>query len=197
MVATFVLSVALQAGIELLAAEADTFAFIARLLEVRRDTLTRKDTDLFDDFRSWLEPPLKGLRVATGALGVLVQERKPQLASHLAREGAGIELLSLSWFQTLFTCLAPLPRHSLCRIWECWLLDGTPKVFFRLALALLAQTERTLMKLPLEQLAETLQKFPPPHDGVLEADKIISVSWSTKVTNKVMRRVLATSKATI
>merc|ERR1711983_239953 len=101
----FALSVAQEALPEdLQAAEENTFHF---MIEVLR----------FDDFRSWLEPPLKGLRAAAAGLASLFRLRCPHFAARLASEGIKPELLCLSWLQTLFTGLVPLPRASLCRMW--------------------------------------------------------------------------------
>eukprot|EP00930_Biecheleria_cincta_P029171 TRINITY_DN20301_c0_g1_i2.p1 TRINITY_DN20301_c0_g1~~TRINITY_DN20301_c0_g1_i2.p1 ORF type:complete len:788 (+),score=139.65 TRINITY_DN20301_c0_g1_i2:136-2499(+) len=174
-VAAFVFSVALEEGLAPKMAEAQSADFLVRLLSL-------------GDLRSWLEPPLAGLRAAGGALAVLLDMHCPRLAAHLATEGASVDLLSLSWLQMLFTGLVPLPRAALCRIWECWLLDGSPKVFFRISLALLSRAEGTLLEMPIESVSEMLQTFPPPLDDQLDTDRLIAAAWATKVTNSVLKR---------
>jgi len=177
-VAAFTLSVAQEHNMATAAnTEAETFRFISALLQS-------------DDTRSWLEPPLIGLRSAAGALGAFFRVRCPELSAHLSREGAGIDLLSLSWLQTFFTGLSPLPRSTLCRIWECWLLDGSPKILLRVALALLARAEGTLLGVPIEQVSETLKTFPPPLDANLECAQLIPDAWGMKITNKKLRLAL-------
>jgi len=180
----FVLSVVEEAGIVGATAEAEVFAFVGRLFGLY-------------GIRSWMEPPLVGLRAAVGALGVLLRERLPRLVEHLESEGAAVELLSLSWFQTLFTGLTPLPRAALCRIWECWLFDGSPKVFFRVALALFAHAEETLLGEPLEEVANTLKNFQPPLRLGLNAAELMTKAWAIKVTDSALRCVLASAEASV
>lgn len=184
MLVAFVLSVAEESGIRGQVAEAHTFAFVAALLEVQ-------------NIRSWLEPHLLGLRAAVNVLGMLVRERLPRLAVHLESEGAPVELLTLSWLQTLLTGLTPLTRATLCRVWECWLLDGSPKVFFRVALALLTHVERFLLDESLEQVAELLQTFPPPLDAIIDPFTLMHSAWSIKVTSSSLRRSLAAAECSI
>lgn len=183
-VAAFALSVALEAGLERAAAEAQTFAFVSGLLEL-------------EYIQSWLEPPLLGLRAAALALAGMLEQRQPRLADHLRSEGVGVEHLCLPWLQTCFAMLSALPRPTLCRIWECWLLDGSPKVFFRVALSLFAQAEEALLGQPVEDIAETLRTFPAPLDAGLAAGELVARAWATKVTRSRLRPTLATAEAAI
>jgi hypothetical protein len=178
LVVAFALSVAQEAWPEdLQAAEENTFHFIIDILR-------------FGDLRSWLEPPLKGLRVAAAGLASLFRQRCPQFAARLTSEGVRPELLCLSWLQTLFTGLTPLPRASLCRVWDCWLLDGTPKVFIRVALSLLVRVEGAVGEAPVESVVQVLKSFPEPLDTCLGHKRLIVDAWLTKITNKVLRRTL-------
>lgn len=180
LVVAFVLSIAEDAGAAPESLEAETFAVVASLL----------DSEMI---ASWMEPPLSGLREATSALGLLLEERRPQLVSHLRSEGAGVELLGLAWLQTLFAGFTPLPRGALCRIWDCWLLDATPKVFFRVALQLLGEAEPFLQGQPLERVSEVLRTYPPPLDAALHSERLLAEAWTVKVTNTVLRRALKTA----
>merc|ERR1712224_259391 len=80
---------------------------------------------------------------------------------------------------------------TLCRIWECWLLDGTPKVFFRTALALFKYAEDELMSCSIEEGAEILKNFPPPWDQVLQFARAVPTAWTFHVTNKRLRTILS------
>mmetsp|Transcript_59666 Transcript_59666/g.194647 ORF Transcript_59666/g.194647 Transcript_59666/m.194647 type:complete len:197 (-) Transcript_59666:91-681(-) len=144
-----------------------------------------------------MEPPLIGLRTAASALAGLFSLRQPRLAAHLTSEGVGAEHLCLSWMQTLFSNCTPLPRATLCRIWECWLLDGSPKVFFRVALALFAQAETALLGEPVEVISEVLRNFPAPLDAGLAVRELIPRAWATKITNSKLWPALAAAEASV
>merc|ERR1712242_476358 len=116
------------------------------------------------------------------------------LASHLAKTGAEVEALVLPWLLTLFAGFQPMPRMTLCRVWECWLLDGSPKVFFRIVLALLARAEETLLNTPPEQMSEVLRTFPAPLDDALVPSRLVPRAWAVKVTRKQLRHALEVAK---
>jgi len=183
-IAAFALSVALESGLDLPKAEAEVFTFVATSLEL-------------EYIRSWLEPPLFGLRAAAAAVAGLLQERQPRLVEHLRSEGAGMELLCLAWLQTLFSNCSPLPRASLCRIWECWLNDGTPKIFFQTALALFQQAEPALLHEPLEVISEVLRTFPPPLDAALAPEELIARAAGTKVSASCVRSAIAKAEVAL
>lgn len=182
--AAFVLSVVEESGIEFSMAEAQAFAFIAGLLEL-------------EHIRTWLEPPLTGLRAAVSALTDIISCRLPRLSAHLAAQGVDVQHVSMPWMQTLFIEFAPLPRATLYRMWECWLLDGSPKVFFRIAIAVFAQAEPALLGAPAERMAETLRTFPAPLDSRLAQRSFIPYAWATKVTNSALRPALVAAEANL
>jgi hypothetical protein len=179
-----VLSVAEEAGLAGAAAETDAFAFLTGLLDSQ-------------SLRSWMERPLTGLRASVRALGDILRKRQPHLAAHLAAEGADLGLLALPWFQTLLTSLTPLPRATLCRIWECWLWDGTLKIFFRTSLTLFAHAERALMGRSLEFVSDALRHFPPPLDQDLDVLSLIGGACTTMVTNKSLKPIILAAEAVV
>ncbi|CAK0806033.1 unnamed protein product [Prorocentrum cordatum] len=128
---------------------------------------------------------------AVAALARLARSRLPRLAAHL---GAELERLCggcLPWLRTLFVGCAPLPRAALSRLWECWLLDGSPKVFFRAALAVLARAEGALLAEHPSRATELLQQCVPPMDPSLVRSRLVPAAWAMKVTSKVLRRTLS------
>merc|ERR1719433_551267 len=88
-----------------------------------------------------------------------------------------------------------MPRMTLCRIWECWLLDGSPKVFFRTALVLLSQAEELLLTSPPERMAEVLATYPPPLDDDLVPSRLVPRAWAMKVTRRTLRPALEAARA--
>lgn len=64
-------------------------------------------------------------------------------------------------------------------------------MFFRLSLALLAHAETSLLGKPLDEVADILRSFPPPlHEG-LEAQHIVPMAWTMKVTHSNLSCMLA------
>eukprot|EP00927_Polykrikos_kofoidii_P035195 TRINITY_DN29777_c0_g1_i1.p1 TRINITY_DN29777_c0_g1~~TRINITY_DN29777_c0_g1_i1.p1 ORF type:complete len:1045 (+),score=184.23 TRINITY_DN29777_c0_g1_i1:87-3137(+) len=175
-------SVAEESGTDELALEAETFAFVASLLEI-------------ETVASWLEPPLDGLRAAGGALASMLQSRCPELAQHLVVEGAGMDLVALPWLQTLLVSFTPLPRVSLCHAWDCLLLDATPKLLFRLALLILETAKSSLVGQPLEQMAQTLRRYPQSLEVVLQPRRLVAEAWDVKVTSTRFRQEFVSAMA--
>jgi hypothetical protein len=184
LLAAFAMSVAEESGRCRDSLEAEVFAFLAGVLEMQ-------------DLRSWWEPPLIGLRAAVAALSTLLHERLPELAAHFVAEGVAPELVAVPWLQTLFSGLSPMPRATTCRLWECWLLDGTPKIFFRTALALFKNAEGVLLSEPIEQAVEMLRIHPAPLDQGLHASQILPSAWAYHITNRQLRSVLSSAKASL
>ena len=139
--------------------------------------------------RDWFEPPLLGLRAATSAFWTLLENDLPLLSEHLASECVGCELLVLPWLQTLFCGVRWMPRAVLSRIWEAWLLDGTPKVLFRVALMLFQQSADSLSNSSLEDISRQLKQCARHHGG--NPATFLTLAWRTKVTSRVLRLLLA------
>ena len=173
----FILSVAEEAAIAAagLDLERAVFAFLLAVLEL--------------GVREWFEPPLLGLRAATFAFWKLLQNDLPLVAQNLASECVGCELLVLPWFQTLFCGVRWMPRDVLSRIWEAWLLDGTPKVLFRTALMLFQQSADSLSQSCLEDISQQLKQCPPGLS--CNPATFLELAWRTKVTSRVLSSLVA------
>lgn len=176
-ITAFALSVAEEGVSSAADVEAETFSFVASLLEL-------------GGIGSWFEPPLAGLCASVAVLGGLLRSNIPALAEHLSSEGANVELLSLSWLQTLFCGLAPLPRKTLCRVWECWLLEGSPEVFIRLAFALFFQAKDALLGASLSEISETLRTFPVPLNQGLHQHRLIPEMLALKLNSSDLQNAL-------
>eukprot|EP00929_Paragymnodinium_shiwhaense_P039337 TRINITY_DN20678_c0_g1_i2.p1 TRINITY_DN20678_c0_g1~~TRINITY_DN20678_c0_g1_i2.p1 ORF type:complete len:966 (+),score=234.75 TRINITY_DN20678_c0_g1_i2:73-2970(+) len=171
---------------------------VAFMLTVAEDATSERPAAAEADFRALepeLEPPLKGLRDATAVLATLLQERQPELARHLASEGTGAELLALPWLQTFFVAFLALPRESLCHLWDCWLLDGSPKVLIRAALFVFQRAQEAMLgaAASLEEVVSLL-KYSPPSTTLREAlqvGRFVPEAWlHCKVTRKRLRLAL-------
>ena len=143
--------------------------------------------------RDWFEPPLLGLRAATVAFWKLLQSDLPLLSQHLASECVGCELLVLPWLQTLFCGVRWMPRDLLSRIWEAWLLDGTPKALFRAALMLFQQSADSLGRSCLEDISRHLKECPPCL--TCNPAAFLELAWHTKVTSRELKSLLAEGRA--
>ena len=183
MVCAFALSVAEEAGTwaDCVELESAVFAFLRTLLEL--------------GVQDWFEPPLLGLRAATFAFWKLLESDLPLLAKHLATECVGCELLVLPWLQTLFCGVRWMPRAVLSRIWEAWLLDGTPKALFRTALMLFQQSADSLSHSSLEDISFQLKQCPPHLSSLSRKPScFMELAWHTKVTSRVLRSLMAEGK---
>ena len=68
------------------------------------------------------------------AFDALLAARSPALAAHLANSGVLTEMYLFGWLQTLF--LKALPLSAAARVWDLFLLEGTPALY-RVAAAIL------------------------------------------------------------
>ena len=84
---------------------------------------------------------LLGCRVDTRVLFSLVQDKLPELHSHLTNMSVVPEISFLSWFMCLF--VNTLPIKSALRVWDC-LLAQQEDILLRVGLALLTMCERVL-----------------------------------------------------
>ncbi len=88
-------------------------------------------------------PDLIGLQADQLVLKDLIEMKLPRLYHHFKFLEMDIEVVSFSWFATLFFNSVRL--ETLLRIWDCFLMDGR-KFLFRVSLALLRQHEDLLLE---------------------------------------------------
>ena len=77
-----------------------------------------------------------------------LEETEPKLRAHLKKVGVTYQLFLFMWLQTVF--LRVLPLNAAARVWDLFLLGGTP-VLFRTAVAVLRQLKPKLMRGSFEQ----------------------------------------------
>ncbi|KAJ2141720.1 hypothetical protein IW136_002180, partial [Coemansia sp. RSA 678] len=71
----------------------------------------------------YYESDLAGLREHTAVFEVLLHERNPRLASHLAEQGCDALMYATPWFMTVFTLSLPWP--AALRVWDWFMYRGT------------------------------------------------------------------------
>lgn len=84
----------------------------------------------------------------------LLEARLPALSSHLASAGIQCEMYVFGWFQTVF--LKALPLSTAVRVWDAFLLEGTPALF-RAALALMGLFEPLILRADFSSFENTVQ----------------------------------------
>lgn len=109
----------------------------------------------------------------------VVKEMLPALGAHLDAEMVHPTMYASQWFITLFSY--SLPFDIVLRIWDVFMLEGM-KVIFRVGIALLAQQQDTLIKLPFERLVSALKKNPDP--GKASADQLLRVALDFKMSKR-------------
>ena len=90
-------------------------------------------------------PTLAGAHIEMNTLGVLVEEKCPNIAKHFDRmkEPKCIPALySTEWFICLFS--TSFPSETTARVWDCLFNEGS-KILFRVALSILKLSEQQLM----------------------------------------------------
>ena len=84
----------------------------------------------------------------------LLETRLPALSAHLTSAGVQCEMYVFGWFQTVF--LKALPLSTAVRVWDAFLLEGTPALF-RAALALMGIFEPLILRADFFSFENTVQ----------------------------------------
>jgi len=179
--ACFILSVIEESDIDRTSVELKTFALLATILEV-------------DGTASCVAPAQSGDSVAAGnvVLCKLLHDQSSELASRVSVTCPEARVIDVPWFWSFFSDGVPLSRETLCRMWDCWLLDGNPKVFFRTALWLIQRASTLIMDAPSVDAAnELLQVYPESlKTADMQPHEILASIWSVKVKNSQLRKAL-------
>ncbi|KAJ1734580.1 hypothetical protein LPJ61_001001 [Coemansia biformis] len=128
----------------------------------------------------YYEPDLGGLREHTAVFEVLMHERNPRLAGHLAEQGCDALMYATPWFMTVFTLSLPWP--AALRVWD-WFMFRGPKVLFRVALGIADLASAYLLEACptiAEQLGFLLH-IPP---GLVDADAVIAAAARVRVSER-------------
>lgn len=99
----------------------------------------------------------------------------------MMKRGVASELYLVSWFQTLFVYLDPLPMETIQRVWDIFMYEKNWKIFFRTALALVKIHEQDILMGNMEEIIQILVKL--PRYNALGPDELMDCAMSFKVGN--------------
>ncbi|KAJ1761782.1 hypothetical protein LPJ58_000993 [Coemansia sp. RSA 1591] len=139
----------------------------------------------------YYESDLAGLREHTAVFEVLLHERNPRLASHLAEQGCDALMYATPWFMTVFTLSLPWP--AALRVWDWFMYRGT-KVLFRVALAITDLASSYLLDAcpTIAELLGFLLHIPP---ALVDADSIIAAATRVKISERHVERLVQRASA--
>ncbi|KAJ1855215.1 hypothetical protein GGH12_003206 [Coemansia sp. RSA 1822] len=139
----------------------------------------------------YYESDLAGLREHTAVFEVLLHERNPRLASHLAEQGCDALMYATPWFMTVFTLSLPWP--AALRVWDWFMYRGT-KVLFRVALAITDLASSYLLDAcpTIAELLGFLLHIPP---ALVDADSIIAAAIRVKISERHVERLVQRASA--
>ncbi|KAJ2354790.1 hypothetical protein GGF43_003061, partial [Coemansia sp. RSA 2618] len=141
----------------------------------------------------YYESDLAGLREHTAVFEVLLHERNPRLASHLAEQGCDALMYATPWFMTVFTLSLPWP--AALRVWDWFMYRGT-KVLFRVALGITDLASAYLLDAcpTIAELLGFLLHIPP---ALVDADSIIAAATRVKISERHVERLIQRASATV
>jgi hypothetical protein len=120
-------------------------------------------------------------------LDLLVKAKLPKLHAHMAEQGLTVDLYALPWFMTLYT--KNFPFEATLRVLDVYLCEPHPKgskILFRVALAILADGERELLRMhDAVQLAEHIRQLPFTSEG-LKGDKLVDKALAISLKTKAL-----------
>lgn len=113
----------------------------------------------------------------------------PELAAHFELEKVVVEMFIVGWFQTLFLYLNALPRETLDRIWDIFLMENNWKIMQRVALAVLQVSEPSIANKPIDEVMQFLNTFGGQAKQLLSPDALLSKALSVKITNSMLTKL--------
>ena len=134
-------------------------------------------------------PELRLLRRMPRMLDRLLGEQLPALRRHFQACGLACELFAISWFQTCFIYTPSITVQSINQILDIFVVERSFKIFFRVALAILKVSESSLLKMDMEGMMEYFACMPGGRGGYLEAEILLKLALSIKVTRSMIFRV--------
>ncbi|KAG6942368.1 hypothetical protein JG688_00018153, partial [Phytophthora aleatoria] len=100
----------------------------------------------------------------------LFKQLMPQLSAHLENEGLHPTMYLTQWFLTLFTY--NFPFEFVTRVWDTFLHEGW-KVIYRVALALMKISQKTLLSSKFEIIMEYFRDLP----NKVDTDEVLTVAF--------------------
>ena len=135
------------------------------------------------DLKNLFSPGMNRLQLCCYQFQRLFESFLPELKKHFEQEKIVPEMFLVGWFQTVFVYLTALPRTTLDRIWDIFIVERDWKIVFRIALALLLLAQPHIAAEPIDTTIKILSTFPEPILSALEPDQLIHDSLNIKVTN--------------
>ncbi|TYZ68498.1 hypothetical protein PybrP1_001623 [[Pythium] brassicae (nom. inval.)] len=146
---------------------------------------------LFENYglRQMFAPGLHRLQVHCFQLQRAFELALPELAAHFEHEKVVAEMFTVGWFQTLFLYLNVLPRASLDRIWDIFLLENNWKIMLRVAVTILQIAEPSVRDRPIDELMQFLNTFGGESERLLAPAALVEKALAVKVTNSVLTKL--------
>jgi TBC1 domain family member 10 len=92
----------------------------------------------------------------------LVYQFLPKLAKHMDSQSIHITMFATQWLLTLYT--SSFQFDLVTRVWDCFLAEGY-KIVYRVMLALLQQSQATLLKMSFEDILAFFREIPKHTNG--------------------------------
>ena len=77
-----------------------------------------------------------------------------------------------------------MPSKTINRIWDIWLVERSPKIYFRVATAILFLSQPILLNNELEGMMQYLNTFPDA--TIFSEDILITCALQIKITNRML-----------
>lgn len=132
-------------------------------------------------------PELRALKTCCRVFEKLVEKKLPVLADHFEHHDLKIGLFALGWFQTCFLYIPSMPSKTVNRIWDIWLVERSPKIYFRVATAILFLSQPILLNNELEGMMQYLNTF--PDSTIFSQDILINCALQIKITNRMLSEI--------
>ncbi|RLN56430.1 hypothetical protein BBJ29_007971 [Phytophthora kernoviae] len=113
----------------------------------------------------------------------LFKQLMPQLSAHLENEGLHPTMYLTQWFLTLFTY--NFPFEFVTRVWDAFLHEGW-KIIFRVALALLKTSQKTLLSSKFEAIMEYFRELP----NRVDAEEVLAVAFRVSIKREQIENLL-------
>jgi len=112
----------------------------------------------------------------------------PRLAKHLEKENIHITMYATQWLLTLYT--SSFQFDLVTRVWDVFLGEGW-KIVYRVMLALLQDSQSTLMTLGFEEILAYFRELPGNTDGNRIVDAAMKIPLRRKHIEKYENEWLA------
>lgn len=113
----------------------------------------------------------------------LFKQYMPQLSTHLENEGLHPTMYLTQWFLTLFTY--NFPFEFVTRVWDAFLHEGW-KVIYRVALALMKISQKTLLSAKFEAIMDYFRDLP----NKVDTDEVLTAAFRMPIKRSQITHLL-------